>query len=153
MSYLAEISREGAVFTHRVFTVAVNFLQKVDHCRGRDKHYVIAYYTMFSKDLYLILFATPPPPFPMWTALRKHILEMLFCKSLKRYYLLHVFQQLKSLLSKVNMTNLNTAHKRKGKTRLYYIIRNDFAMTVTTKWELLQALVFIEFTQWPCFHM
>ena len=35
-----------------------------------------------------------------------------------------------------NMTNLNVAHKRKGISRLYHIVEDDFAKTVTTKWKL-----------------
>ena len=33
------------------------------------------------------------------------------------------------------MTNLNTAHKRKDRWRLYHIIEGDFATTATTKWK------------------
>ena len=33
----------------------------------------------------------------------------------------------------LNMANLNTAHKRKDTSRLYHIVQNDFATTVTTK--------------------
>ena len=35
----------------------------------------------------------------------------------------------------LNMTNLNTAHKRKDTSRLYRIVQDDFATTVTTKWK------------------
>ena len=38
--------------------------------------------------------------------------------------------------STLNMTNLNPAYKRKGRPRLYNIVENDFAGTVTTKWKL-----------------
>ena len=34
------------------------------------------------------------------------------------------------------MTNLNTTHKSKDSFRLYHIVENDFATTVTTKWKL-----------------
>ena len=36
----------------------------------------------------------------------------------------------------LNMTKLNTAHKRKGRSRLYHIVENDFTATVTAKWKL-----------------
>ena len=29
-----------------------------------------------------------------------------------------------------NITNLNTANKRKGRSKLYHIVENDFAVTV-----------------------
>ena len=39
--------------------------------------------------------------------------------------------------SLITMTDLNTACKRKDRFRLYYIVENDFAKTVTTcKWKL-----------------
>ena len=34
------------------------------------------------------------------------------------------------------MTNLNTANKRKGGSKLSHIVENDFAVTVVTKWKL-----------------
>ena len=37
--------------------------------------------------------------------------------------------------STLNMTNVNTAHKRKGRSRLYHIVENDFATTVKAKWK------------------
>ena len=33
----------------------------------------------------------------------------------------------------LSMTNLNTALKRKGRSRLYHIVENDFAATDATK--------------------
>ena len=33
--------------------------------------------------------------------------------------------------STLSMTNLNTAHKRQGTSRLYHIVENDFSATVT----------------------
>ena len=44
--------------------------------------------------------------------------------------------------STLNMTNLNAAHKRKGRSTLYHIVQNDFAMTVTTKWKLGFRVIF-----------
>ena len=35
-----------------------------------------------------------------------------------------------------NITNLNTVEKREGRCTLYYIVKNNFAMTVATKWKL-----------------
>ena len=35
-------------------------------------------------------------------------------------------------------TNLNTAHKRKGKTTLHAIVENDFVTTVTRRYACLQ---------------
>ena len=32
--------------------------------------------------------------------------------------------------STFNMTNLNTAHKRQDRFRLYHIVQNDFATTI-----------------------
>ena len=43
--------------------------------------------------------------------------------------------------STLNMTNLNRTHKRKDRSRLYHMVENDLATTVTTKWAL--ALVTI----------
>ena len=37
--------------------------------------------------------------------------------------------------STLDMTNLNEAHKREGRSRLYHIIENDFPTTVATKWK------------------
>ena len=34
-----------------------------------------------------------------------------------------------------DMTNLNTAHKRKVTSRVYHMVENDFATIVTTKWK------------------
>ena len=39
--------------------------------------------------------------------------------------------------STLSVTNMNTAHKRKGRSRLYNIVENDFATAVTTKWKLV----------------
>ena len=36
----------------------------------------------------------------------------------------------------LNMTNLNAVHRRKGGFRLYHIVQDDVATTVTTKWNL-----------------
>lgn len=88
LSYLAEISREGAVFAHRVFTVAVNFLQKVDHCGGEGWTLCnCIYYIIFSKDLHLILFANPalPPPPYEDSLMITHCGNAVFDKSLKSY--------------------------------------------------------------------
>ena len=41
----------------------------------------------------------------------------------------------------LNMTNLNKAHKRKGRSRLYRIVENDFATTVTTKRSVRSSVV------------
>ena len=38
--------------------------------------------------------------------------------------------------STLNMTNLGKTHKRKGRSRLYHIVANDFATTITRKWKL-----------------
>ena len=38
--------------------------------------------------------------------------------------------------STLNITNLNTTNKRKGKSRLYHIVDNDRTTTVATKWKL-----------------
>ena len=38
--------------------------------------------------------------------------------------------------STLNMTNLNTGHRRKGGPRQTHIVDNDFARTVTTTWKL-----------------
>lgn len=37
--------------------------------------------------------------------------------------------------STLDMTDSNTAHKRKNRFRLYRIIKDDFPKTVTTKWK------------------
>ena len=44
-----------------------------------------------------------------------------------------------------NMTEQNTAYKRKDKFRLYRIVKADFPTTVTTKWKsgLRKQLIFI----------
>ena len=38
--------------------------------------------------------------------------------------------------STLSMTNMNTDHKRKGRSKLYNIVENDLVTTVTTKWKL-----------------
>ena len=38
--------------------------------------------------------------------------------------------------SKLYATNLNTAHIRKCRSRLYHIVEDDLATKVTTKWKL-----------------
>ena len=38
--------------------------------------------------------------------------------------------------STLNFTNLNTAHKRKGRSKLHQIVENDFVTTATTKRKL-----------------
>ena len=42
-------------------------------------------------------------------------------------------------------TNLNTAHKRKHRSRLYHIVENDFARTVTNSSFKAYSLRFAKF--------
>ena len=66
--------------------------------------------------------------------------------------------------STLNMTNLNTTLKRKGRSELYHIVENDFSTSVTTEWklgcnEVVQLISSVEIkvfqfarTAWKCQH-
>ena len=44
----------------------------------------------------------------------------------------------------LNTTNLNTVHKRQGRSGLYHIVENDFSATVTTEWKLDSRVIAAE---------